>query len=71
MDLTAAAVNLTAADSMVKLQYALAAKMLQTTEVQGQAAVKLIEAAGQMIEQASADMVAAIEGLGASLDLLV
>ena len=70
MDLISAAVNLNASLALAKVQYAVAAKVLDNAHYQGQAAVELIEAAAQLMEQASAEMLNATEGLSASLDVL-
>ena len=70
MDLVSAAVNLSTALALSKVQYAVAAKVLDTADQQGQAAVELIEAAAEMMDQATADMLEAAEQLGASLDVM-
>jgi hypothetical protein len=65
--LVSAAVGLQQAETASKIQYAVARKMLDNQEMQGAAAVKLIQAAGQV--QARGDsLVAAATGLGGSVD---
>jgi len=70
MDLVSAAVNLNAAVALSKVQYAAAAKILDVADQQGQAAVELIEAAAEMMDQATADMLEVAEQLGASIDVM-
>jgi hypothetical protein len=68
MDLVNAAVNFKAATTMSRIQYAVARKLLDSQEMQGAAAVKLIEAAGQIATNAGDELVAAATGLGSSID---
>lgn len=70
MDIAAAAINYSTLLNLAKFQYAAAAKVLDNCQYQGQAAVELIEAAGEMMEQATANMLEATEGLAAGLDIL-
>lgn len=68
MDLVNAVVGMKAAGTMAKVQYAVAAKILDTQRVSGNAAVKLIQAATQNVNSAGDELVAAATGLGAHLD---
>ncbi|HUW82067.1 MAG TPA: hypothetical protein VMZ31_04625 [Phycisphaerae bacterium] len=70
MDLVSAVVNFSAALALSQVQYAVAAKILDVADQQGQAAVELIEAAAEMMDQATTDMLGAAEQLGASLDVM-
>ena len=68
MDLVDAAVNLKQASVISQVQYAVARKMLDSQQMQGNAAVKLIEAAGKINSKAGDQLVAAATGLGSELD---
>jgi hypothetical protein len=68
MDITNAIVGLQNAKTMSRVQYAVARKMLDMQQFQGQAVVQLIEAAGKSMNQAGDAMVAAATGLGRELD---
>lgn len=68
MDLVNAAVNLKSAEMNTRVQYAVARKLLETQKLQGNAAIKLIEAAGQIATNAGDELVAAATGLGGQLD---
>ncbi len=68
MDLVNAAVNFKQAETLSRVQYAVARKLLDSQSQQGAAAVKLIEAAGQIATSAGDQLVAAATGLGGSLD---
>ncbi len=68
MDLVNAAVNFKQAEMLSRVQYAVARKLLDSQSQQGAAAVKLIEAAGQVATNAGDELVAAASGLGGSLD---
>lgn len=68
MDLVNSIVNLKSADTMSRVQYAVARKLLDSQEMQGAAAVKLIEAAGKISSNAGDSLVAAATGLGGELD---
>jgi hypothetical protein len=70
MDLVNAAVNLKHAETISKVQYAVARKLLDNQKLQGNAAVKLIQAAGEISSGAGDELVAAATGLGGSLDTL-
>jgi hypothetical protein len=68
MDLVNAAVNLKQAETMTRVQYAVARKLMETQKSQGAAIVQLIDAAGQNSAQAGDALVAAATGLGGSID---
>jgi hypothetical protein len=68
MDLTSAITGLQQAKTLSAVQMRVAKKVLDVQEYQGAAAVKLIEAAGQMAAGAGDAMVAAATGLGGSID---
>lgn len=68
MDLTAGIIGMKQAQVMGQVQMRVAKKMLDMQEMQGAAAVKLIEAAGQVATAAGDSLVAAATGLGGALD---
>ena len=68
MDLTAGIIGMKQAQMMGQVQMRVARKMLDMQEMQGAAAVKLIEAAGKVATAAGDSLVAAATGLGGSLD---
>ncbi len=68
MDITNAIVGLQSAKTMSRVQYAVARKMLDVQQFQGQAAVQLIEAAGKTMNRAGDALVAAATGLGSQVD---
>jgi hypothetical protein len=68
MDLTNGIVAFKQAELTSRVQYAVAAKILDNQEFQGAAAVKLIEAAGKATAGAGDQLAAAATGLGAQLD---
>ncbi len=68
MDLVSAAINFKQADVMSQVQVRVARKMLDNQRMQGNAAVKLIEAASKCASQAGDQLVAAATGLGGSVD---
>lgn len=68
MDLTAGIIGMKQAQVMGQVQMRVAKKMLDMQEMQGTAAVKLIEAAGQVATAAGDSLVAAATGLGGALD---
>lgn len=70
MDLVGAAIGLKRVEMTSRVQYAVARKILNNQQMQGAAAVKLIEAAGQATVQAGDRLVAAATGLGGRLDVL-
>jgi hypothetical protein len=57
--LTSSIVHLLQARNLSQVQYAVAAKILDTTRDNGQAAIALIEAAGQQAQSAAAEVAAA------------
>jgi len=61
-------VNFQQAALMSKVQFSVARKMLDSQQTQGAAMVKLIEAAGNGVNQAGDQLVAAATGLGGELD---
>ena len=68
MDLTAAISGLQQAKTLAAVQMRVARKVLDAQEFQGQAAVQLIEAAGEIGAKAGDALVAAATGLGGWLD---
>ena len=68
MDLVNSIVNFNQATTMSQVQYAVAKKILDSQAEQGDAAVKLIQAATNGASQAGDQLVAAATGLGGSLD---
>lgn len=66
--LISAAVGLQQAKVASQVQFAVARKMLDNQQLQGAAAVKLIQAATRGPTQAGDALVAAATGLGGSLD---
>ena len=67
MDMVSAVVGLKQAELTSKVQFAVARKLLDNQQLQGQAAVRLIEAAGNIQSKGDA-LVAAATGLGGRLD---
>jgi hypothetical protein len=67
MDLVNAAVGFKQAELTSRVQFAVARKMLDMQQMQGNAAVKLIEAAANVGQKGDA-LVAAATGLGGSID---
>ncbi|MFT3788101.1 MAG: hypothetical protein QM770_18340 [Tepidisphaeraceae bacterium] len=61
------AIGLQQAQMMSKVQYAVARKILDNQQMQGDAAVKLIQAAGQNMQKGDA-LVAQATGLGSEVD---
>jgi hypothetical protein len=68
MDLTAAISGLQQAKTMSAVQMRVAKKVLDVQEFQGDAAVKLIQAAAQTGARAGDELAAAATGLGGALD---
>ena len=68
MDLVNSITNLNTAATMSKVQYAVARKMLDNQQMQGDAAIKLLNAAVQNTSSAGDQLVAAATGLGGSVD---
>jgi putative motility protein YjfB-like len=69
MDLTTAITNFQQAKVMGGVQVAVARKMLDMQQLQGDAMVKLIEAAGKTAAGAGDQLVAAATGLGGEIDV--
>jgi hypothetical protein len=69
MDLVEAVSGLQQAKVMSQVQYAVAGKILDMQQFQGDAAVKLIEAASATANKAGDQLVAAATGLGGSMDV--
>ena len=67
-DLVAGALNLQSAKTMGEIQTRVARKILDNQEMQGAAAIKLIEAASRGVATAGDSMVAAATGLGGTID---
>ncbi len=68
MDMVASAINFKQAEIASRVQYAVAAKILNQQEQVGASVIKLIDAAGKGFAQAGDSLVAAATGLGGSLD---
>ena len=68
MDLTSAITGLQQAQTMSAVQISVARKILDMQQFQGDAAVKLIEAASQTTNHAGDALVAAATGLGGQVD---
>ena len=66
--LVSAAIGFQQAKVASQVQYAVARKLLDNQQLQGDAAVKLIQAATQGAAQAGDSLVAAATGLGGSVD---
>ncbi len=67
-DLTTGIIAFQQATLSSKVQFAVAKKLLQNQQFQGDAAVKLIEAAGKSAQQGGDALVAAATGLGSQID---
>lgn len=68
MDLVQACCNLQQASTIGKVQMAVAKKILQSQQDQGNAALKLVQAATANTNQAGDALVAASLGLGGEID---
>jgi hypothetical protein len=68
MDLVNAIVGMDQAKMASSVDYAVAKKILNMQQFQGDAAVKLIQAASQTAESGMDELATAATGLGASLD---
>jgi hypothetical protein len=68
MDLAAILSNVQQANVMSQVQFKVARKVLDMQQFQGDAAVKLIAAAGKNAAQAGDALVAAATGLGGNVD---
>jgi hypothetical protein len=69
MDLIGATIGLQRAQMNSRVQFAVARKILDNQQMQGNAAIKLIQAAGSGVAQAGDELVAAATGLGGELDI--
>ncbi|MDB5322725.1 MAG: hypothetical protein JWN40_4356 [Phycisphaerales bacterium] len=69
MDLVSAVSGLQQAQVLSQVQYAVAGKVLDQQKLDGNAAIKLIEAASAGANRAGDQLVAAATGLGGSLDV--
>jgi hypothetical protein len=68
MDLVSGIVNFDQANNMAKVQYAVAAKIMQADRNEGNAALQLVTAATNNFNQAGDAVVAAATGLGGQMD---
>jgi len=68
MDLVGAIVNFDQASNLSSVQMAVAKKILDVQQYSGNAAVQLIQAASNGIDQSGDALVAAATGLGGQLD---
>ena len=68
MDVVGASANLQRAESISKVQVAVAKKVLDAQRMEGSSALKLLEAAMVGIEKAGDKIVAAATGLGSHID---
>ncbi len=68
MDLIQAAIDLKGAELTSKVQYAVARMLLDSQQMQGAAAIRLIEAAGKIGSQNADELAVAATGLGGQLD---
>jgi len=66
--LTAGIIGFQQASMDSKISFAIARKMLDNQQMQGAAAIKLIEAAGKTANSAGDKLVAAATGLGSEID---
>ena len=64
-----AAVWFTQASTIAKVQFAVARKVLDMQQFQGDAAVKLVQAASAGINQSGDALVAAATGMGGQIDV--
>jgi SpoU rRNA methylase family enzyme len=68
MDLVNSIVSMDQANNMAKVQYAVAAKIMQADRNEGNAAMQLVTAATSNFNQAGDAVVAAATGLGGNVD---
>ena len=68
MDLTSAITGFQQSKLMAQIQMRVARKVLDVQQYQGDAAVKLLEAASQSTNQSGDALVAAATGLGSEID---
>lgn len=69
MDLINAVTGLQQASVISQVQYAVAGKILDSQRLDGNAAIKLIQAASNGVNKAGDQLVAAATGLGGELDV--
>ena len=69
MDLVNAVTGLQQAKVFSQVQYAVAGKILDSQRLDGNAAIKLIQAASDGVNKAGDQLVAAATGLGGELDV--
>ncbi|MBC8105830.1 MAG: putative motility protein [Anaerolineae bacterium] len=68
MDLATSFSNLSQANTMSKVQIAVAQKVMDNQKMQGAAALELLNAASSGLSKAGDELVAAATGLGSRLD---
>jgi hypothetical protein len=68
MDLVNSVIGLQQAQTMGEVQMRVARKILDNEQMQGAAAIKLIEAASRGVTNAGDSLVAAATGLGGNID---
>jgi hypothetical protein len=68
MDVVGASANLQRAESVSRIQVAVAKKVIDAQRMEGAGALKLLEAAMVGIEKAGDKLVAAATGLGSHID---
>jgi hypothetical protein len=68
MDLVNSIVSFDQANNMAKVQYAVAAKIMDTDRSEGNAALQLVTAATDNFNQAGDAVVAAATGVGGNVD---
>lgn len=68
MDMISSAVGMKQAQTMGKIQYAVARKLLDNQQLQGAAAIKLIQAASANVNKAGDALVTQALGLGGKYD---
>ena len=68
MDLANSLSNLSQANTMSKVQFAVAKKVMDNQRMQGAAALELLDAASAGASKAGDELVAAATGLGSQID---
>ena len=68
MDLANSLSNLSRANTMSKVQLAVAKKVMDNERMQGAAAIELLNAASRGVSEAGDELVAAATGLGSKID---
>ena len=68
MDLANSLSNLSQANTMSKVQVAVAKKVMDNQKMQGAAAIELLNAAAQGVSKAGDELVAAATGFGSQID---